>query len=101
SGVLANHRQAAMNMQQLRSVENAARFEPHMILAMKKSVTSAAILFLLAAASFAEPTIPQPQGFVNDFASKLSPDTKQQLENLLTNFSNRTGIEVTFVTVNF
>src|SRR6185503_16088936 len=90
-----------MNMQQLRSVENAARFELSMTLVIKKIIAAAAILFLLVVASFAEPTIPQPQGFVNDFASKLSPDTKQQIENLLTNFNNRTGIQVTVVTVNF
>ncbi|MGA9772833.1 MAG: TPM domain-containing protein, partial [Blastocatellia bacterium] len=68
---------------------------------MKRSLTALAILFLLATASFAEPTIPPPQGFVNDFASKLSPDTKQKLENLLSNFSARTGIEIAVVTVNF
>src|ERR1044071_7514025 len=72
-----------------------------MIKAMKKSVAAAAILLFLAAVSFAAPTYPQPQGFVNDFASKLSPDTNRQLENLLSNFSARTGIEIAVVTVNF
>jgi uncharacterized protein len=72
-----------------------------MIKAMKKSAAAAAILLFLAAVSFAAPTYPQPQGFVSDFASKLSPDTKQQLENLLSNFNNRAGIEVALVTVNF
>lgn len=68
---------------------------------MKRLFTAAAILFLLATVSFAEMTFPQYQGFVNDFASKLSPDTKQQLENLLLNFRTRTGIEMAVVTVNF
>jgi len=37
---------------------------------------------------------------VNDFAGKLSPATKQQLETLLTNFKDRSGgIEVSVVTV--
>ena len=72
-----------------------------MILIMKRSFTVVAILFLLATASFAEITFPQPQGLVNDFASKLSPDTKQKLENLLLNFRARTDIEITVVTVNF
>ena len=73
-----------------------------MMLLIRKSVAAAATLFFLAAVSLAEPTYPQPQGFVNDFAAKLSPNTKQQLENLLTNFRNRSnGIEVAIVTVNF
>src|ERR1044072_8345232 len=72
-----------------------------MKLIMKRSLTAVALFFLLATVSFAEPTIPPPQGFVNDFASKLSPDTKQQLENLLLNFRTRTGIEIAVVTVNF
>src|ERR1044072_5465808 len=72
-----------------------------MKLIMKRSLTAVALFFLLATVSFAEPTIPPPQGFVNDFASKLSPDTKQQLENLLLNFRARTDIEITVVTVNF
>ena len=72
-----------------------------MKLIMKRSFTVVAILFLLATASFAEITFPQPQGYVNDFASKLSPDTRQRLENLLSNFSTRTGVEIAVVTVNF
>jgi uncharacterized protein len=35
---------------------------------------------------------------VNDFAGKLSPETRQSLENLLTNFRTRTGVEATIVT---
>src|ERR1044072_4704395 len=73
----------------------------NMKLIMKKFFTVVALLFLLATASFAEITFPQPQGFVNDFASKLSPDTKQRLEPLLSNFSARAGIEIAVVTVNF
>ena len=72
-----------------------------MKLIMKRSFATAALLFLLATASFAEITFPQPQGLVNDFASKLSPNTKQQLENLLLNFRARTDIEIAVVTVNF
>lgn len=68
---------------------------------MKKSITAAVLLLFLAVTSNAEPTIPPPQGFVNDFASKLTPDTKQKLESLLENFRNRTGVEVAVVTMNF
>jgi len=39
---------------------------------------------------------------VNDFAGKLTPATKQQLETLLTNFKDRSGgIEVSVVTIPF
>jgi uncharacterized protein len=72
-----------------------------MKLIMKRSFTAAAILFLLATVSFAQTNFPQSQGFVNDFASKLSPATKQQLETLLSNFRTRSGIEMSVVTVNF
>ncbi len=45
--------------------------------------------------------IPQPTGFVNDFANKFTPATKQSLENLLTNFRDKTEIEVAVVTIPF
>ena len=59
---------------------------------------SALFIFLLTC--LAGPDYPQPQGMVNDFAGKLNPGTKQQLETLLTNFKDRSGgIEVSVVTV--
>jgi len=63
-------------------------------------VTVIAVL-LLTAVSFADPQIPKPQGFMNDFAGKLNPSTKQQIDTLLSNFRDRTGIEVAVVTINF
>ncbi len=61
------------------------------------------ILFIASAglAQFTQMQIPQPSGYVNDFAGKLNPQTKQQLENLLTNFRNQAGIEITLVTIPF
>jgi uncharacterized protein len=72
-----------------------------MIQSMKKIIGAAFILCLFASLAFAELQIPSPQGFVNDFAGKLTPDTHQRLESLLTNFRDRSGIEITIVTVNF
>ncbi|HET9531705.1 MAG TPA: TPM domain-containing protein [Blastocatellia bacterium] len=61
---------------------------------------SFALLFFVSA-SVAQMQIPQPQGMVNDFAGKLTPATRQQLETLLRNFRDRSGIEVTTVLVPF
>ena len=69
--------------------------------AIKLFFTTAATVILLVTASFADPQLPQPQGMLNDFAGKLSPSTKQQIETLLQSFRDRTGIEVAVVTVSF
>jgi uncharacterized protein len=69
--------------------------------ALIRSLVAVAILFFIAAVSLAQPKqFPPPVGMVNDFAGKLSPETKQGLENLLTNFRDRSGVEVVVVTVN-
>lgn len=72
-----------------------------MIKALKLSLTTAAILILLAPASFADLQLPQPQGMLSDFAGKLSSASKQQIETLLENFRDRAGIEVAVVTIPF
>jgi uncharacterized protein len=72
-----------------------------MIKAIKLGFSSAAIVLLIASVSFADLQLPQPQGMLNDFAGKLSPATKVQVETLLQNFRDRTAIEVTVVTVPF
>src|SRR5438132_14162772 len=69
--------------------------------AIKLVLSSAAMVLLMSTVSFADLQLPQPQGMLNDFAGKLSPATKQQLETLLENFRDRTGIEVAVVTVSF
>lgn len=69
--------------------------------AIKLFFTTAAIVILLVTVSFADPQLPQPQGMLNDFAGKLSPASKQQIETLLRNFRDRTGIEVAVVTISF
>ncbi|HSB10021.1 MAG TPA: TPM domain-containing protein [Blastocatellia bacterium] len=62
---------------------------------------TAATLVLLASVSFADLQLPQPQGMLSDFAGKLSPSTRQQLEASLRAFKDRTGIEVAVATVSF
>ncbi|HKV39048.1 MAG TPA: TPM domain-containing protein [Blastocatellia bacterium] len=60
------------------------------------------LVFLsLAGAGLAEPELPKPQGMLSDFAGKVSPPAKQQLESLLLNFRSRSGIEVAVVTIPF
>jgi uncharacterized protein len=70
-----------------------------MIRALSKTVTALAIFIFLSSAAAAEIQVPAPQGMVNDFDGKLSPTTRESLENLLRNFRARTGIELTLVTV--
>lgn len=72
-----------------------------MIRAMKRFLIAAAAAALLGSVSNAQPQLPPPQGMVSDFAGKLSPGARQQLETLLTNFRDRSGIEISVVTVNF
>jgi uncharacterized protein len=72
-----------------------------MINSLKKLVLTVATVTFLASVSNAQPQLPPPQGMVNDLAGKLSPDTRQQLETLLRGFRDRSGIEITVVTVNF
>jgi len=69
--------------------------------ATKIGVIGTALILILATTAFGEPSLPKAQGFVNDFAGKLSPANNQQLETLLRNFRDRTGIEVAVVTIPF
>ncbi len=68
-----------------------------MFRAFSRTVSSLAIIFFISSLAAAQPQLPEPVGMVNDFAGKLSPETRQSLENLLTNFRTRTGIELAVV----
>src|SRR5215470_10602277 len=58
----------------------------------------ASTIFCLPAASLAATRLPRPQGFVSDFAEKLSPAERQDLEARLKDFKDRSdGIEVAVV----
>jgi uncharacterized protein len=73
-----------------------------MLRASIRSLVVAAVLVFLTAVSIAQPKqLPAPVGMVNDFAGKLSPETKQQTETLLNNFRDRSGVEVVVATVNY
>lgn len=64
-------------------------------------LSASLVLLFLASASTAQMQLPQPQGMVSDFAGKLTPATKQQLETLSINFRDRSQIEVATVLVPF
>ncbi len=57
------------------------------------------LLLLATGAVFAQ-TFPDPQGYVNDFASLLSAQGRQQLEDQLSRLEQETTIEISVVTVN-
>ena len=58
-------------------------------------------IFLSAAVAPAQPQLPAPVGLVNDFAGKLSDAKRQQLETLLENFRDRSGVEVAVVAMRY
>jgi uncharacterized protein len=68
-------------------------------------VATGTVAFLLAAfllqrpAIAAEPKIPAPRGFVNDFANVLNADTVHRLDSLITELKGKTGAEIAVVTV--
>jgi tetratricopeptide (TPR) repeat protein len=62
---------------------------------------SAALFLSLGVNQLAQITqkLPAPSGHVNDFAGVVNEQTKQQLENILTNLKLKTGIEFDVATV--
>jgi uncharacterized protein len=61
----------------------------------------AVLLVLPARVGYAETVdgLPQPTGYVNDFAGVLSPDTKQNLEELCTEVDHQAHAQIAVVTV--
>ena len=51
------------------------------------------------AAQAEEVTIPQPQGFVSDFARIIDPQARRQLTNIIRELQEKTGAEIAVVTV--
>lgn len=47
----------------------------------------------------AEPAIPKPEGFVNDLANVIPPETEQRLTALLEELQEKTGAEIAVLTV--
>lgn len=68
-----------------------------------KALALAALLSLLpfsaARAQTVHSPLPAPTGYVNDYAKVIDPQTKAQLETLLTNLKTNANIEVAVVTV--
>lgn len=58
-----------------------------------------AAFLLQRSAAAAEPKIPAPRGFVNDFANVLKADTVHRLDSLITELKGKTGAEIAVVTV--
>src|SRR6185295_15230552 len=58
-----------------------------------------ALFLSLGIDQLAQTKIPAPTGHVNDFAGVLNEQTRQQLENILTNLKLKTGIEFDIATV--
>src|SRR5262245_18370830 len=82
-------------------IEPGLRLVRMMAKILKPLFVLVALLLIVSPSLAAEPQVPQPRGMLNDFAGKLGSGTSQQLETLLENFRDRTGIEVSVVTVRF
>jgi uncharacterized protein len=66
---------------------------------LKRLLPVITLILFLAAAGLAQIQVPPNSGYVNDFAGVLSPQAKQSLEALLTNFDNQTQIQVAVATI--
>lgn len=66
------------------------------ILALAGALTAGSAV---ARADAAESPLPQPTGYVNDFANVIDDQTKNRLETILENLKKRANIEVAVVTV--
>ncbi len=68
---------------------------------MRKKLTVVVFCLLFAAGNTAVKAagFPKPVGFVNDFAGVMDAGAKQKLEGILSTLKEKTGAEVTVVTV--
>lgn len=57
------------------------------------------LLWVLVLPIQAQVQYPEPQGWVNDFANVLAPQTKEQLNNLIADVEKQTTAEIAVVTV--
>jgi uncharacterized protein len=64
----------------------------------KKVVCVAALLFFASGVLFAQ-NLPQPVGWVNDFANVLSADYKEKLNSLIQELEEKTSTEIAVVTI--
>jgi len=66
---------------------------------MRKIFLTTLAFLILIVPHAAGAALPQPTGFVNDFAGVIQPDTRAKLESLLTAVEQKTGVEIAVVTV--
>lgn len=66
---------------------------------MKRVGFLATLIFIIPTILFGYTSPGKPQGFVNDFAHILSPETVTSVNQSLTDFSNQTTIQVVVVTI--
>ncbi len=57
------------------------------------------LLCLIPLITWAQVKYPKPVSFVNDFASLLNDDVRYELDNLLTELKQKSGVEIAVVTV--
>ncbi len=69
-----------------------------MIKVLIKFVLTLVAVTALAGSTVAQPKdFPAPQGMISDYSGKLSPAARQNIDTLLTNFRDRSGVEIAFV----
>ncbi|MBN1282219.1 MAG: TPM domain-containing protein [Proteobacteria bacterium] len=66
---------------------------------MRRRLATFALAALIFLPSLASAAFPKPKGFVNDFASVLSSDTRGKIESMLSAFERQSGVEVAIVTL--
>jgi uncharacterized protein len=66
---------------------------------MRRLITTSLVLFGLLIPQLMEAKLPQPSGFVNDFANVIQAGTKTKLEGLLQAVERKSGVEIAVVTV--
>jgi uncharacterized protein len=73
-----------------------------MIKVLKRFVITLVAVSAFAGASFAQPkSFPPPQGMLSDYSGKISPAARQNIETLLRNFRDRSGVEIALVTLDY
>lgn len=63
------------------------------------SVLLVTVFIATAVFGQADERYPEPQGYVSDFAGVISPSHQQQLENILREIKQKTGVELALVTM--
>lgn len=65
---------------------------------MKKLIAVLIFLFILTSTTLAL-DIPQPNGYINDFANVIDDSVEEELETIISAFEEKTSNEITVVTI--